>query len=463
MDWFRELSRKLFLKKDYSIDFRYASKLWYSFCVWIVLLLFYLLIGSKISYSVTFTFLLVVWGLFYIFLGLSLYYGDRDVVFANMVKKQTIYFAKNNGLLLKEKQVIESHDLNGNKVRKEKEIWAYTPTVQFRFDSDKLVWMIRKDGHKLSSHYGDIGEMLEGVFRLVLIDSKYDYNCGYYIYVFRRGEVLQDVVSDVLAQEDSVYRIVADNIYITQDFSWNFRKEPHALVCGLTGAGKTFFLAYMLIVILKLKFSFKILDPKRADLSFLDKYFPNEVVSEHNYIAKILREAVAEMRKRFKEFRTHPNYGFGKDYQDYGYKPEFIIFDEYISFIGVCNKKIREEVEEYVSALILEGRQAGIQLILTAQRPDTDYIKGAVRDMLGLRIGFGAMSESGYKMLFGDDGKDIKRTIDDGAGAGFYKTLKMTKKPLEFYAPFMDIDFIPELERIINYKEKVVLDDEEIN
>ncbi|NYC94260.1 FtsK/SpoIIIE domain-containing protein [Clostridium acetobutylicum] len=137
----------------------------------------------------------------------------------------------------------------------------------------------------------------------------------------------------------SINMLSMDYIAINNKLKWNFRKCPHALISGVTGKGKTYFLAYLIKSFLLINATIKIVDPKMSDLSYLEKIFGNNVVSAPNKIAQILRKTVEEMNNRYMEFKELKNYGFGKDYKDYGYLPIVIIFDEVAAFMASTDKK----------------------------------------------------------------------------------------------------------------------------
>lgn len=456
-DFIKLVSRSLFLKSEYKVNFKFSFDLWGVFVTYIIILVGYLFIGAVIGYNASLNFCLGMFGVVFAFVGAVWFFADRDVIFASDIKKSTLYLAQNNGLIIKENQVYNSHNLKGEKVRKEKEVLLYAPEIKFKFDDERLIWIIRKDGHKLSRNYGEFGELLQGLFKMVLENVTYDHKLGSYIYVFRRKDLKRSNVSEAL----SVEYIVRDKIALNDEYIWNFRLCPHGLFTGITGSGKTYFFAYLIVMFLKIKASFRIIDPKRADLYYLKKYFgEDEVVHTKGKALKILREAGELIDFRMDEFQKREDYSWGKDYSYYKVNPYFVIFDEAAAFVCLLNKKEKEEYDEHISKIILEGRQAGVFILFAMQRADAgEFIKGALRDQLGLRIVLSRASTDGYKMVFGSLGKDLE-LIDKEAG--FYMDLKMDY-PKEFYTPYLDIDFIEELESLINYKEKVVLDDKEIN
>lgn len=321
----------------------------------------------------------------------------------------------------------------------------YKPYVSFSFGERFLVVRIRLDG-SFNDKFLNLGMDFAHLFVLDL-HSVVD-NDGFVEYVFRRFIIEQDKVSDIV--DSDMLKFIKDSVYIAEGFVWNFRKKPHALITGLTGSGKTFFLAYFTLVFKKFGATIKVLDAKRSDMSFLKKYFGSDVASDLNHIARVLREVVSEIDVRFEEFEKNVDYGFGKDYFDYNYKPIFVIFDEFVAFMSVADKKLREEVNGYIGKIVLQGRQAGINLIITAQRPDAEYIKGNFRDNFSLRVAFGSLSEDGYKMVLGNEFRSLKLNIS-GAGSGYGYILGMDK-PLEFFSPYMNINFISELESVIGYK-----------
>lgn len=441
------VSRSIFLKKDYVVNFKNKFDLWAVFVGYIALLMFYLLIGSKIGYLSSINFCFGFIGFIFLILAIIYFFADEDVKFARDILNDTMFFAKNNNLLIKEMEEYETYDKEGKKIIKRREVLSYFPEIMFRVYSDKLIWIIRSDGHVKSKDYGNYGKLLEGRFKLILNSVEYDYKLGSYIYEFRRKDIKRGNVSEIL--DSKVEYIVKDKIILNDEYEWNFRKCPHGLFTGITGSGKTYFFAYLIVMFLKIKASFRIIDPKRADLFYLNKYFGEDVVYTKGKALKILRQSCELIDFRMEDFQSRKDYAWGKDYSHYKVNPYFIVFDEAAAFVALLDKKDKEEYDKYVAKIILEGRQAGVFLLFAMQRADAgEFIKGALRDQLGLRIVLGSASVDGYKMVFGNSGKDLN-LVDKTAG--FYKDLQMDY-PKEFYTPFMDIDFIPELEKLINYK-----------
>ncbi|MFP3588802.1 ATP-binding protein, partial [Paraburkholderia sp. SIMBA_055] len=126
-----------------------------------------------------------------------------------------------------------------------------------------------------------------------------------------------------------------------------------------------------------------------------------------------------------------------------GFKPVFIIFDEYVAFMDMLDFKERDKAIQDIKQIVMLGRQAGFFLVAGAQRPDAKYFADGIRDQFNFRVSLGKMFETGYGMLFGDTDKafvtkDIKGRVYAYAGSD---------NIMEFYSPLIPkgYDFIEEI------------------
>ncbi|AAK79835.1 DNA segregation ATPase FtsK/SpoIIIE-like protein [Clostridium acetobutylicum] len=320
---------------------------------------------------------------------------------------------------------------NNNFYTIEEDKVIYRPTIFYDFNDSFITIKIRLDGSKFRDKYTKLEKLLEDLFVLECVSK--EEQRGYIIYKLDRTNTKR-------LDASSINMLSMDYIAINNKLKWNFRKCPHALISGVTGKGKTYFLAYLIKSFLLINATIKIVDPKMSDLSYLEKIFGNNVVSAPNKIAQILRKTVEEMNNRYMEFKELKNYGFGKDYKDYGYLPIVIIFDEVAAFMASTDKKISKEVNGYLSEIILKGRQAGVFMILTTQRPDADVIPTDIRDQLGLRIALGEMSKVAYTMIFGSEFNDLELNSST-VGTGFIYMNGTTSKPVKFESPYFSADY----------------------
>ena len=102
----------------------------------------------------------------------------------------------------------------------------------------------------------------------------------------------------------------------------------------------------------------------------------------------------------------------------------------------------------------MKGRQAGVFMFLTAQRPDADVIKGNVRDQLGIRVSLGNLSDDGYRMTFGQTDKEYQPIYESDVGRGYISILGQYNEPVLFDAPLMEqYDFVEDVKQILNQSE----------
>lgn len=362
-----------------------------------------------------------------------------------VIKKKLDYFIKYNRLYLEETQ--NYIDKEGK--TKSKRIMSYAPRISYSVSEKEfsVSWLL--DGSAMSKSFYELEQGLENVFGFPFKAKELVNGCMRYIFVLkgdRRLEVHDEVEVSELHSEDS--------IAITDALKWNFRKQPNALVTGIIGGGKTFFLIYLIKMLLHIKADIKVLDPKRSDLSQLGEYLgEGNVAYDATQIAKILRETATNMNNRYDEMRQHPDYSFGKDYLDYGYKPTVVIFDEVMAFMGSADAKLGKEVMQYLTDIIAKGRQAGFTCVLATQRADAEYIKASIRDQLGLRVALGRLSSDGYGMTFGNQFRDLQLTNYE-KGDGYVFIDGVTNSPVKFSSPFIhqDFDFVKDIENLAKEK-----------
>lgn len=308
---------------------------------------------------------------------------------------------------------------------------TYAPEVYYSYDDKFLEIKFRLDGSKFRDDYLDLQSSLEDLFVMDCIGK--EQKEGYISYKLDRTSTERLNMSNFIVSSKRV-------IPINSKLVWDFTKAPHALISGVTGKGKTFFLAYLVKVFNLIGADFKIFDPKMSDLYSLKRLYKDNVVSKSSDIAKTMREVIDLMNDRYNTFINLPNYTFGKNYIDYGFKPLFIIFDEIAAFKASIDSKLAKEIDERLAEIIMKGRQAGIFMILTTQRPDASVIKTDIRDQLGLRIALGEMSKTAYTMIFGSEFNDLELN-NSSPGIGFIYVDGVHTKPVKFESTYFNQDY----------------------
>ena len=217
------------------------------------------------------------------------------------------------------------------------------------------------------------------------------------------------------------------------------------LIIGGTGSGKSYFILSLITALLRSNAVLSIIDPKNADLADLATVMP-DVYSDKDEIIKCLTQFEEDMINQSEAMKQHPNYKTGEDYSYLGLPPHFLIFDEFVAFMAMLDRKQSDAVGSSMMRIAMLGRQAGYFLILACQRPDSKYFGDGVRDQFNFRVALGRVSDLGYTMAFGETDKefflkDIKGRGYVDAGVGVIS---------EFYTPLVPegYDFIAEIRRL---------------
>ncbi|MCG9843418.1 cell division protein FtsK [Staphylococcus argenteus] len=326
--------------------------------------------------------------------------------------------------------------------------YDYYPTLFYKRRRKTFLIHVKKDGSRFQDHYLELESIIEPMFNCELVEKRH---IGRYIrYEFMPLKYKKRIVMEGTEAQETTY--YDTKIYITHQILWDFVKAPHALITGVTGGGKTYFLFYIIRELFKRYAEVRLLDPKVSDLSFMKNVIGSEKVADtKGQIFKQLREANEEMERRFRMMSESEQYKLGSNFRNFDLSPYFVIFDEVTAFTSTLDKKELQVMNDYLINIIMKGRQAGVFMFLTAQRPDADVIKGNVRDQLGLRVSMGNLSADGYRMTFGQTDKAFQPIHESDIGRGYISILGQYNEPILFDAPLMEqYDFVADVKQILN-------------
>ncbi|MDK4450049.1 FtsK/SpoIIIE domain-containing protein [Enterococcus casseliflavus] len=251
------------------------------------------------------------------------------------------------------------------------------------------------------------------------------------------------------------------NINLGYGILYDPTKTPHILVAGGTGSGKSVFISFLILEIFRKNSEVFICDPKNSDLGSLSVYLGTEkVATTPNNIARVIRSAVEEMKKRYEYMNDPANFKYGSNFIDHDMKQIWVIFDEMGAFVATAtdkrSKEVVNEVMDGIKQLILLGRQAGTFVLIAGQQINASNLSTELRDNLGLRIALGANSHEGYRMVFGSAMPETIPPIDV-KGSGLLLMQGSGKESQYYEAPYMspdEFDFIEELKLYIGSDEK---------
>lgn len=270
------------------------------------------------------------------------------------------------------------------------------PRVYVKRGKYQLLASFILEGNKFQDRFINLGATLEvmfnGDFRNKTFDNRF---------------VTYEIAINRIASRINVSEVTMTDkgLRLMKDVFWDYIAEPHLLISGGTGGGKTVVLMTIVWALAKIGF-IDLCDPKNADLAGLKAIpvFKGRVFTSKEDIIACLKDNVTFMEDRYEAIQNRPDYKIGKNFSDYGLKPKFIVIDEWAAFIAKIENDyhLQAEATEYLSQIVLEGRQSGVFVIFAMQRPDGEYIKTALRDNFMKRLSVGHLEDTGYTMMFGD-------------------------------------------------------------
>ncbi len=192
--------------------------------------------------------------------------------------------------------------------------------------------------------------------------------------------------------------------------------EPHSLVAGATGSGKSVLIQAILLDIAatnpKELAQIVLIDPKMGvDYAALEDlpHMREPIITSRERAAEVLATLVEEMENRYRMFAA----ARARDLATYNAKAQpderlpmiFLVHDEFADWMLDDNYK--SAVGAAVQRLGVKARAAGIHLIFAAQRPDKDVMPMQLRENLGNRLILKVASEATSKIALDRPGAEL--------------------------------------------------------
>lgn len=312
--------------------------------------------------------------------------------------------------------------------------------IEYTYYQHEIHLKFYKNGGKYTDKVADVDSALESLFSMKIKNKEDNINFVYYIFEIEQ----ENKLSKIIFEE----RYSAEPIAITDKIDWDFRKNPHALIAGVTGGGKSSFLNYILFELMRRKANIYIIDIKNSDLTKLAKRLELSNANEVEKILELTNLVVEKMEERYKIISNDFD-NMESDFTTYNWEPIFLIADE-IGSLGTGYSKLEKEqikkINFNIGIIAKKGRQAGVNLIVSTQQMNSNNISTETRDQLGLRVLLGNGKSENIKMVFGE----IENKLDilpNEPGNGYI--VYGNKEPEKFSAPYIPINrIIEELENL---------------
>lgn len=201
----------------------------------------------------------------------------------------------------------------------------------------------------------------------------------------------------------------------------DFAKNPHTLIAGATGSGKSVLLHNLIANAVFLQLAgqpvdIHLVDPKRVEFSAYEDSVFGEYISsisyDYNSCLRLLSGLEKLMETKYKILSKH---GLKSIVEAPGMSSQIIIIDE------VADLMLQDETgqfEQSVVKLAQKARAAGIHLILATQRPSVDVLTGLIKANFPARIACRTSSRVDSQVILDEPG--AQELI--GKGDALFKT-----------------------------------------
>ena len=357
-----------------------------------------------------------------------------------MCYEKVVFFQKLNSLRILSRFLIENNLYLIKNIRRENKTIEkmILPQVYLKQSRYKIEVHFILEGNKFQDRFLNLGSTLEVMF-----------NGDFRNKTFDKRFITYDIAINRIDSRITINEVEVEGskLQLMTDVTWDYIEEPHLLIGGGTGGGKTVVLMTIIYALAKIGFV-DICDPKNSDLAGLKKIpvFHGRVYTSKEDIIQCFKENVAFMEKRYELMSTSPKFQAGKNFTHYGMTPKFILVDEWAALMAKIDRdySLQSELMEYLSQLVLEGRQAGVFIIFAMQRPDGEFIKTALRDNFMKRLSVGHLESTGYDMMFGDANKTKEfKKLDEINGVkvkGRGYIANNGDLAGEFFSPYVPLD-----------------------
>ena len=304
-------------------------------------------------------------------------------------------------------------------------------------------------GNKFQDKFKKIGSDLETTFFMDFMEVQDDIK-------FKTYKMAYSAFLNRIKVTDVEY--TDKGIQLMKNLYWNPIDDPHLLVCGGTGGGKTVLLRTLIRAMAKVGVV-DICDPKQADFVTMSeqKAFEGRISYEVEDIVSMIERAVQIMFARYAYMRQKREENGDKDlkkFYEYGLEPYFLVCDEYNALCAMLDFRDRQRLDNAMGQFLLLGRQAGCFATIAMQKPSREDLGSKLQANINFRVSVGRLDEVGYDLAFGEvnRNKEFKYVKYLGGkrvyGRGYASVYGEVAR--EFYSPLLEkgFSFTDEYEKI---------------
>ena len=263
-----------------------------------------------------------------------------------------LFFQKMNSLRILSRFLLENNLYLSKKIKRENKISEKIelPQVYLKQSPYKIEISFILEGNKFQDRFLNLGSTLEVMFNGDFRNKTFDKR-------FIKYEIAINRIDSRISIDNVTVK--GSKLQLMKDVTWDFIEEPHLLIGGGTGGGKTVVLMTIIYALAKIGF-IDICDPKNSDLAGLKKIpvFHNRVFTSKEDIINCFKENVEFMEKRYQLISSSPKFQAGKNFKHYDMKPKFILVEStgYDMMFGDANKTKEFKKLDEINGIRIKGR-----------------------------------------------------------------------------------------------------------
>ena len=429
--------------KPYMVNLRYFIFSFF-FLLFSPVLVFYGYLNFEKVKSLDIPAIVIFVILVLVFIGLSIYLTwfsqERIFLFQKLERLSKLaFFLKENGYTYTKKVKGESGTID-------KVVFPAVYMKQNRYDLDVAFKMA---GNKFQEKFKKIGSELETTFFMDFMEVQDDIK-------FKTYKLAYSAFLNRIKVTDVNY--TDKGIQLMKNLYWNPVDDPHMLVCGGTGGGKTVLLRTLILAMSKVGVV-DICDPKQADFVTMaeQKAFEGRISYQVEDIVSMIERGVEIMFSRYAYMREKREENGDKDlknFYEYGLEPYFLVCDEYNALCAMLDFQTRQRLDNAMGQFLLLGRQAGCFATIAMQKPSREDLGSKLQANINFRVSVGRLDEIGYDLAFGEVNRNKefkyvkylagKRVYGRGYASVYGEVAR------EFYSPLLEkkFSFYDEYEKI---------------
>lgn len=199
--------------------------------------------------------------------------------------------------------------------------------------------------------------------------------------------------------QDSLLPVFLGSSINGKDMWTDLSKNPHMLIAGTTGSGKSVLLHTIITNILLMSYAHTfVIDTKDLEFVYYTKKFKNiSIYNTYQLACDVLEYLIEEMEIRYSLLRD--NKRVASDFQPY-----VLVIDE---FADLIMQDKEDKLYDLLCRLTQKCRAARIYCVVATQRPSVDILRGAIKANLPARIACKVATKTDSRVILDKNGAEL--------------------------------------------------------